>query len=159
MSSSHLLYLILEAISVLTVVFAIWKGDVPTRAAAIAYGILVVATLLIQPQAGDVSAETIRLAVDFFCAIAFLLLAVRYANLWLGAAMIFQAAQFSLHAYYLVMELPHDRMHAWINNTDDWGIIISMIVGTCLAMRRRRVLAREAAELEARRQQRASAAP
>jgi hypothetical protein len=159
MSGQYLLYVLLQAASILTVGFAVWRGDAATRAAAVAYAFLVVATVVIRPRVGDVSSETILLAFDFFCAVAFLLLAVRYANLWLGAAMIFQAAQFSMHAYYLLMELPHDLMHAWINNTDDWGIIISMIVGTCLAMRRRRVLAREAAELEARRQQRASAAP
>jgi uncharacterized membrane protein YdjX (TVP38/TMEM64 family) len=86
-----------------------------------------------------------------------LILAVRFASLWIGAAMILQAAQFSLHAYYLVMELPHDRLHAWINNTDDWGILIAILVGTVLAIRRRAALAREEAEREALRQQRASA--
>ena len=129
------------------------------RAAAVAYAILDVATVAIMPKVGDVSSETLLLALDFLCAVTFLLLAVRYANLWLGAAMIFQAAQFSMHAYYLVMELPHDRMHAWINHGDDWGILISICVGAALAMRRRTAQAREAAELEARRKQRSSVAP
>ena len=102
------------------------------------------------------SASLILLAVDFVCAVIFLLLAVRYANLWLGAAMLFQAAQFSLHAYYLVMEMPHDLLHAWINNTDDWGILTSIVAGVVLAMRRRRTMAREEAEREALRQQRTS---
>jgi hypothetical protein len=54
------------------------------------------------------------------------------------------------------MELPHDRMHAWINNADDWGILISISVGAALAMRRRAAMAREEAEREALRQQRAA---
>jgi hypothetical protein len=138
--------------------FAIWKGDSATRVAAATYAVVEIATQIIHPKVGDVSGETILLAVDFFCAVTFLILAVRFANLWLGAAMLFQAAQFSLHAYYLVMELPHDIMHAWINNTDDWGILISMVVGAVLAIRRRAAWAREEAELEARRQQRSSPA-
>jgi hypothetical protein len=156
MSGLNLLYVVLQGASVLTVAFALWKGDWATRAAALAYSILDGATVVIMPKVGDVSSETILLALDFACAVTFLLLAVRYANLWLGAAMIFQAAQFSMHAYYLVMELPHDRMHAWINNTDDWGILISICVGAALATRRRAALAREEAEREVLRQQRAS---
>jgi hypothetical protein len=139
--------------------FVLWKGDGATRVAAVAYAVLEIATLVVRPKVGEVSGETVLLALDFFCAVIFLILAVRYASLWLGAAMLFQAAQFGVHSYYLVMELPHDLMHAWINNADDWGILISMIVGAVLAIRRRRALAREEAELEARRQQRSSAAP
>jgi hypothetical protein len=139
--------------------FVLWKGDGATRVAAVAYAVLEIATLVVRPKVGEVSGETVLLALDFFCAVIFLILAVRYASLWLGAAMLFQAAQFGVHSYYLVMELPHDLMHAWINNADDWGILISMIVGAVLAIRRRGALAREEAELEARRQQRSSAAP
>jgi hypothetical protein len=156
MSGLNPLYVALQGASVLTVVFALWKGDWATRAAAVAYAILDGATAVIMPKVGDVSSETILLALDFACAVIFLLLAVRYANLWLGAAMIFQAAQFSMHAYYLVMELPHDRMHAWINNADDWGILVSIGVGAVLAVRRRAALAREEAEREALRQERAA---
>jgi len=156
MSGLYLLYVSLQVATVLTVAFALWKGDWATRAAAVAYAILNTATFVFMPKVGDVSSETILLALDFICAVTFLLLAVRYANLWLGAAMIFQAAQFSLHAYYLVMELPHDRLHAWINNADDWGILTSICVGAVLAMRRRAALAREEADREAARQERAS---
>jgi hypothetical protein len=63
-----------------------------------------------------------------------------------------------LHAYYLVMELPHDLLHAWINNADDWGIMVSIVVGVVLAIRRRQALAQEEAEREVLRQQRASRA-
>ncbi len=139
----------------LTVAFALWKGDRATRIAALAYASLEIATLIISPKVGgDVSGETILLAADFVCAVILLLLAVRYADLWLGAAMLFQAAQFSLHAWYLVNELPHDLLHAWINNADDWGILTAMFVGTILSIRRRAAWAREEAELEARRKQR-----
>jgi hypothetical protein len=145
------LILVLRAATWTTVAFALWKGDLATRIAAATYGVLEIATMIIRPQVGvDASGETILLAADFICAVVFLLLAVRYANLWLGAAMLFQAAQFSLHAWYLVNELPHDVMHAWINNTDDWGILIAMFVGAVLSIRRRIGFRREDAEREAR---------
>jgi hypothetical protein len=156
--SGHTLYFILVGATVVAVAFALWKGDLPTRIAAVAYAVLQVATTFVDPRVGDVSGETALLAADFVCAVTFLIMAVRYASLWLGAAMLFQAAQFSLHAYYLLMELPHDVMHAWINNADDWGILTSMCVGTILAIRHRVAWRREEAEFEARRQQRSSAA-
>jgi hypothetical protein len=158
MSGLNPIYVLSQTAAVATVAFALWKGDRATRVAAMAFAILDVATFLLNPTPGNVPSETILLVIDFVCAVTFLLLAVRYASLWLGAAMIFQAAQFSLHAYYLVMELPHDLLHSWINNTDNWGILISIAVGTVLAIRRRETLAREEAERELLRQQRASRA-
>src|ERR1700743_2360201 len=90
-------------------VFAFWKGDPPARLAALAYLAVEISPYIINPSVGNIGSESILLIIDFVCAVTFLLLAVRYASLWLGAAMIFQAAQFSLHAYYLVMALPHDK--------------------------------------------------
>jgi len=86
------------------------------------------------------------------------MLVVRFAYRWLGVTMLLQAVQFSLHAYYLVMDMPPDRLHAWINNLNTTGISLSIMAGVYLAWRRRVALANEAAELEARRSQRASTA-
>ena len=69
--------------------------------------------------------------------LAFLLLALRYASPWLGGAMLFQAVQFSLHAYYLVGELPRDRTYALINNVDTFGVVACILVGALLAWRKR----------------------
>jgi hypothetical protein len=150
--SGHILSETLRAVLWLAMAFALWKGDRAVRIAATVLLLLDVATFLIKPQFGDVSGETILLAVDFVCAVVLLFLAVRYANLWIGAAMLFQAAQFSLHAFYLVMDRRHDRLHAWINNLDLLGLVISIVTGALLAIRRRVILAREDAELAARRQ-------
>jgi hypothetical protein len=154
----HILFYVGIAATLGVSVFGLWKGDAPVRYAVLSRLPVEFATLIINPKFGDVGGESVLLAVDFVFAVILLVLAVRFASLWIGAAMILQAAQFSLHAYYLVMELPHDRLHAWINNTDDWGILISILLGTILAMRRRTALAREEAEREARRQQRTSPA-
>jgi len=150
--SGHYLWETLRIVLWLAMAFALWKGDRAVRIAAVVILLLDVATFLIRPKFGDISGETVLLVVDFACAVVLLFLAVRFANLWIGAAMLFQAAQFSLHAYYLVLERPHDRLHAWVNNLDLLGIVISIVWGTGLAIRRRVILAREDAELEARRQ-------
>jgi hypothetical protein len=155
---NHIFFLASIAGTIGVCVFGLWKGDVPVRYAVVACFAVELLTLVINPKFGDVGSESLLLAVDFAFAVILLILAVRFANLWIGAAMILQAAQFSMHAYYLVMELPHDRLHAWINNTDDWGILLAIFVGTILAIRRRGAMAREEAEREALRQQRASAA-
>ncbi|MDP1962217.1 MAG: hypothetical protein Q8K93_08455, partial [Reyranella sp.] len=72
-------------------------------------------------------------------AFGFLALAIRYASLWLGAAMILQGIQFSLHAFYLVMERGHDRLFAAVTNVVTMGIIIGILVGTTLAWRQARL--------------------
>ena len=74
--------------------------------------------------------------------IGFLVLALRYLSAWLGVAMILQAIQFSLHAYYLVGELPHDRTYAIVNNLDSLGVLLCILVGTLLAWRKRSRLAK-----------------
>ncbi len=135
-----------------TAVFAFWKGD---PAARIAGGINVlnaIALPLVRMAMQSHTGEVLQLAGDFVWAVGLLMLVVRYASLWLGVTMMLQAVQFSLHAYYLVMELPHDLLHAWINNLDEVGISVCILIGTALAIRRRVILAREEAERAALRQ-------
>jgi hypothetical protein len=147
-----LLPLLTIGAAIFAAVFALWKGDTPARVAGVVSAInaiaLPVARMALQAQVGEV----LQLTFDFFWAVGLLVLAVRYASLWLGATMLLQAAQFSLHAFYLVMERPHDLIHAWINNINTVGISICIVVGTVTAIRRRVVIAREEAEREARRQ-------
>ena len=69
--------------------------------------------------------------------LAFLMLALRYASPWLGGAMLFQAIQFSLHAYYLVGELPRDFTYALVNNIDTFGVLACILTGALLAWRKR----------------------
>ena len=71
-------------------------------------------------------------------ALVFLLLAVRYASLWLGGVMLFQAIQFSLQAWYFVTGRAHDVLYVIINNIDFFGILACLTAGTLAASRRRR---------------------
>jgi hypothetical protein len=147
--SHQILLDLLWLASIITTVFVLWKGDAAARYAALTHAAVEIATFIIHPRLGDFGAESLLLTVDLASSVVLLLLAVRYASLWLGGAMLLQSAQFSLHAYYLVMEMPQDRMHAWINNSCDWGILICLIVGTVSAIRGRVAFAREEAEREA----------
>lgn len=78
---------------------------------------------------------TFLLAVDGFLAFGFLALALRNASLWLGGALLFQAAQFSLHGFYLVMHRPFDFIHALANNLDSYGVAACLVAGSIAAWR------------------------
>lgn len=117
--------------------FAWWRGGPAERAGA---GLIVGAAVavwishnLLPPGLGD----TALLIIDALMAVGFLALAIRYASLWLGGAMLFQAAQFSLHAYYLVTEMPRDRLYSIINNIDTVGVLVCILTGTLISWRRR----------------------
>jgi signal transduction histidine kinase len=151
----NVLYYVLWGATLLVASFAAWKGDRAVRYAALT-NVATYLLTLVDPLLPGVGAQSLILARALASSIIYLLLAIRFANLWIGAAMLLQSAQFSLYAYYLVVERPIDRLHAWINNTSEWGIVLCILVGTVLAIRRRRQLTREAAELAAMRQQRTS---
>jgi hypothetical protein len=145
--------IIVIGLTVLTALFAAWKGD---RAARIA-GAVNLFNAVALPIFGKISGnaqigEVLELAGDLIWAVGLLMLVVRYASRWLGVTMLLQAVQFSLHAFYLVTDRPDDLIHAWVNNLNEVGITVCIVVGTVLAVRRRVVHARETAELDARRQ-------
>ena len=125
------------AVLVATFAFALWKGDLPERIGGglnLAAGLFaIVADYLFAKDMLPIA----QLVVDAGLAMGFLFLALRFASLWLGVAMMLQAVQFSLHAYYMVAELPHDWNYARINNLDTTGIIVAIIVGTAMSWRRR----------------------
>ena len=77
------------------------------------------------------------LTADGLLAVGFLALAIRYSSLWIGAAMLLQAGQFSLHAWYLVNALERDRFYAITNNLITIGILVCILVGTLISWRRR----------------------
>jgi hypothetical protein len=136
--------------------FGIWKGDSAVRWAALVQLCTSVDPLLALALGGDWN-ETLELGTGLVAAAIYLLLAVRFANLWIGAAMLLQAAEFSLDSFYLVADRPLDHLHAWINNSCEWGIVLCILSGAMLSIIRRRTMVREAAELETLRLQRAHA--
>lgn len=114
-----------------------WKGGPAERYGAslkLATSLVALAVHLVLKQ------ESISLALlvaDGVLAVGFLLLAIRYASLWTGGCMMLQAAQFSLHAWYLVAELERDRFYAVANNLVTLGILVCILLGTIVVWRRR----------------------
>jgi len=106
--------------------FAGWKGDGAVRWAALVQLCTSVDGLLASTLGGDWN-QTLELGAGLVSAAIYLLLAVRFANLWIGGAMLLQAAEFSLASFYLVTDRPLDHLHAWINNTCEWGIVLSIL--------------------------------
>jgi hypothetical protein len=123
--------------TLLVCALAWWKGGRPEQLGAA----LKLATSLIALGVHHLlkqdSISIALLTADGLLAVGFLALAIRYASLWLGAAMLLQAAQFSLHAWYLVSGLERDRFYAIANNLVTVSILVCILVGTLLAWRRR----------------------
>src|ERR1700755_1638571 len=97
-------YLLLSLLIVVVCLFAIWKGGQAERiGAGIVLGFVVVERLvqLVTPwQPWPVQS----LCWDALTALGLLVVALRYASAWLGGAMLFYAAQFALHSFYLVTD-------------------------------------------------------
>ena len=113
------------------------KGGPPERFGATLKVITSAAALAAHHLLRQDSISVALLTVDGLLAIGFLALTIRYASLWLGAAMLLQAGQFSLHAWYLVSGLERDRLYAVANNLVTIGILACILVGTLIAWRRR----------------------
>jgi len=128
--------LVIDFVSVVCALFAVWKGSAAERVAAVVVivNIVIGDTGRVIAPGGD---SIIRLVNDGLTALLLLGVTIRYGALWMGGVMLFFAAQFSLHSFYLVTERPHDFLHALINNIDFSGIILCLIAGTVVAWRRR----------------------
>jgi hypothetical protein len=128
--------LTINLFSVLGAGFALWKGGSAERAAAVAVVVNVLvgqAGKSLAPDSDDIT----RLVNDGLTAMVLLAITVRYGALWMGGVMLFYAAQFSMHSFYLVTERPTDYFKALINNTNFLGIIFCLIIGTIVAWRAR----------------------
>ncbi|MFN3521058.1 MAG: hypothetical protein ACK4YQ_02325 [Phenylobacterium sp.] len=125
--------------------YALWKGGPPERFGAAL--ILLVALLggLIEIGLKDNARQVGHLAADGLLAMGFLFVAVRYTSLWLGGAMLFQAVQFSLHAFYFVLKRPYDPLYSIVNNIDLFGVLSCLLAGALAANGRARARPAEAA--------------
>jgi hypothetical protein len=122
---------------VLGAIFALTKGGIAERAAAV----VVIANVIIGQVGNWLAPDSdtiIRLVNDGLTAMVLLAITVRYSALWMGGVMLFFAAQFTLHSFYLVTARPAtDYVHALINNIDWSAIAWCLIIGTAVAWRQR----------------------
>lgn len=85
----------------------------------------------------------VRLMSDGVLAVGLLLLAVRFAHLWLGAALLAQASIFATQAAYFVLERPHDALYAATNNVAFSALLSALALGAWGAHSRRRAESRD----------------
>jgi hypothetical protein len=133
------------AFAVGVVLFALWKGGAAERLTALVVAANVAAGLVIDGFF-ESSTAVLRFVTDGVTAIALLPVAMRWASPWMGAVMLFYASQFSLHAYYeLVERNQRDYLHAVINNINFSGVTLCLAAGAAAAWRRRVRTARRTA--------------
>lgn len=134
--------LLINIFSVLGALFAVWKGGAAERTTAA----VVIINVLIGQSGKALAPESdavIRLVNDGLTALVMLGITLRYATPWMGGVMLFYAAQFAMHSYYIVTARPTgDYLNAVVNNVNFLGIIWCLIIGTAVAWRRRVRLAR-----------------
>jgi heme/copper-type cytochrome/quinol oxidase subunit 4 len=117
--------------------FAVVKGGPAERRAGLIFAAGSIGVELIHFTTPREVQGGLLLAMDGFVAGGFLLLALRYASVWLGGAMLLQGIQFSLHAYYFVTGVRRGDTYAMLNNIDSAGVLLCLVVGTIVAWRRR----------------------
>jgi len=129
---------LLWILSVATVLLAWLRGGPAERLGAT---MILVGNLSVVAVHFLVPGEPLALALlmtDAALAVGFLIVAMRYLSPWLGLAMILQAIQFSLHAYYLIGEKPHDYLYRAINNFNTFAILLIILAATILSAFRHR---------------------
>lgn len=122
----------------LVAAFAWWKGGVAERLSGAANAIVAALYLVVQVMISGDAVQVTLMLIDCALALTFLTLAVRYASLFLGAAMILQGAQFSLHAYFIVTDRMMDRVYMLANNVISWLVLACIVVATLVYWSKRR---------------------
>lgn len=119
--------------------FALWKGGPAEKICGVANVIVAALYMICQALvAAGAELQIMFLLIDCGLALVFLALAVRYASLFLGAAMILQGAQFSMHAYFMVTERQMDDAYALANNVISWLVLACIAVATVVYWSKRR---------------------
>lgn len=133
---------VLLGIIVLSAVFAWWKGGAPERVGALFNGVIAIGVTLLQSVIHESLGTLPILIADGVLAIGFLVLAIRYASLWLGAAMMLQAIAFGMHSALLLDVIEPGLAYYAAMNVMSAGVLLSIIVGTAYAWAVRRRTAR-----------------
>ena len=124
-----------------TVAFAWWKGGSPERIGSLFNAILCIGAVLFQTLTHKSYGPTPILIADGLLATGFLILAFRYATLWLAAAMVLQAASFLIHAAVLMHVLPEgprpNYFYYATMNALGGLVMIAILLGTAGAWYRR----------------------
>jgi hypothetical protein len=142
MSSQYYLdfiaYIGLSLLLIGVCLFALWKGGPAERAGAGVVLVMVIVERGLQAVLPYGWWIVLGLSCDALNALGLLAVTLRYASLWLGGAMLFYAAQFTLHSFYFVTgRKDTDVLHMVLTDINFGAILFCLVVGTILAWRRR----------------------
>ena len=134
---------------ILVCALVIAKGGTAERLGGAMVAITWGGNLAVQAITGQVIPQASIMVSDALLATGFLVLAIRYASVWLGAGMIFQAAAFALHSFQLNQELGSNRLYMASVNVLSYCVLATVGGGAFMSWRKRRKAARARAEAEA----------
>jgi len=136
--SPFLTYILLTLLLVGVCLFAVWRGGPAERAGAVVVLVMVIVERGLQAVMPQGWWVVLGLSCDALNALGLLAVTLRYASLWLGGAMLFYAAQFTLHSFYFVTgRKDSDWLHMAVTDVNFGGILVCLVVGTLLAWRAR----------------------
>lgn len=122
--------------------FAIVKGSPGERYGAAVYALFLLGGAAYEFVSGQAAPALVMLGVDLAIAIGFLVLAIRFNNLWMGSAMILQGIEFGLHVSRLTeAQEPHLfglRFYVLALNVVAVLILFIMVGATISAIYRRK---------------------
>lgn len=121
--------------------FGLIKGGPAERVGAGMVLLISIAFVIVNEVVPEFGRPVPHLVLDGVLALVFLALAVRYASLWIGAVMLLQGVQFSLHAYFFVTKLTPGVSYAIVNNLVTWATLLGVVLGTLAYMRHSRAAA------------------
>jgi hypothetical protein len=127
---------VLFALTVAIPLVALVVGKTPERIAALIFALNTIATGVCGHFLGFKDIGTLLLTFDGVMALSFLVLAVRYNYLWIALMMGAMAGYFSIHAYYLAMNLSLDKMFAISSNVATSVVLLSLMIGVWSSRRR-----------------------
>lgn len=127
---------VLFALSVAIPLVALVAGKTPERIAALIFILATGVTALSGNFWKYKEIGNLLLTIDGLMALSFLVLAVRYNYLWIALMMGAMAGYFSIHAYYLAIAIPLDKMFAMASNIATAVVLLSLTIGVWSSRRR-----------------------
>lgn len=131
---------VLTGFLVLVVAFALLKGDEPERIGGAAYGLIVIAGFMIPDDSSLGVPRWGPMALDILLMIIFVGLARYSRRSWPIWAAAFQALIVTGHVLIAADLRPPGDAYAAMNNMSNYGLLISLAIGTFWAWQERRAL-------------------
>jgi hypothetical protein len=135
---------IVLALVIFSVAFAWWKGGRPERVGSLFNAVICIGVTAFQVMIHETLDTIPILIADGLLAMGFLVLAIRYASLWLGAAMLLQGMAFTMHSALLMGVVQPGLAYYAAMNVMSLGVLLSIVLGTAYVWVVRRRTARSA---------------